>query len=66
MKLSEWLRQTNAIRHFGDNGATGVSDTPQIGVWRVDLWHLSDYVVTSVSGGVVWLAPRRQAGEGDF
>lgn len=25
---------------------------------RADLWHLDDYVVTSVQAGTIWLAPR--------
>lgn len=25
---------------------------------RAELWHLDDFVVTSVSGGAIWLAPR--------
>lgn len=60
MTLEEWT-ETNQIRAkvFDKPGylkmmTVGDRSYPN----RSELWNLSDYVVTSVEGGSIWLAPK--------
>jgi hypothetical protein len=39
---------TSGAKYIHDNMDTG----------RIDLWHLTDYIVSSVCAGVIWLIKR--------
>lgn len=60
MTLKEWEEKTgkHSVRHTG--GGLYV-DRPNPS-WQPDpysdLWHLSDYTVSTVSGPTIWLVPR--------
>jgi hypothetical protein len=57
--LAEWCTRTQVLptHPTTERGAVSVVlDHTHPG--RSDLWHLADYVVSSVSGVVVWLLPR--------
>lgn len=57
MALATWLEgQTITGQRHG--GAYVVPDVRAIEHARTLLWNLSDYVVTSVQGGSIWLMPR--------
>lgn len=58
--LAQWLKNTRAVpvsdsRHLP---AIGIRDDRTIDHDRTWLWALSDYRVTSVSGGTIWLMPK--------
>ena len=57
MTLQEWVESHKRYVHHDDRHQFPyVIDDLQTG--RADLWHLDDHVVTSVSGGSIWLMPR--------
>lgn len=57
--LQEWLIAHAIVpaRDDGDSVAI-VYGTEIQGDTAWELWHLTDYVVTSVTGGAIWLVPR--------
>jgi hypothetical protein len=57
MTLAQWARGNGATVHTHGN-AVWVVDDRRIEHARTQLWDLTDYVVSSVSGGSVWLVPR--------
>lgn len=61
MTLEEWAEKNNAgVRDFNKPGydpMKTVSDRSYPD--RPGIFHLTDYVVTSVSAGTIWLAKRR-------
>lgn len=56
MTLKEWESQAKYAVSRLENGATCVPE--HTGLHYRELWNLSDYVVSSVAGGMVWLTPR--------
>lgn len=55
MTLDQWCTESGAAS-FEFNEAVGV--VGYIGPeWRPILWHVSDYKVSSIAGGVIWLTP---------
>lgn len=60
LTFEQWQDKANftATRHPG--GAYVVPDFTAIEKFRAALWNLSDYVVSSVTGGSIWLVPRHQ------
>jgi hypothetical protein len=62
MTLAEWAEANGTLPHeFNKPGYDKLMTVydrqfPD----RPGLWRLSDYVVTSVTGGTIWLAPRRK------
>jgi len=60
MTLQEWERANGerTMLHHPGLGARfiyyGINPN------RKELWHLSDWRVTSVSGGTIWLLPREE------
>ncbi len=62
MTLDKWLKQPGADKYepFRANaGYVGIADVPAIGHVRTYLWDLSDYRVSSVQAGVIWLVPKK-------
>lgn len=66
MTLKQWLLQTGANKYFplrSHAPSVGIHDTAALdanGV-RSQLWGLSDYRVSTVQAGVIWLAPKEKA-----
>jgi hypothetical protein len=60
--LAEWVNgwQPRYRPIVRETGAIGIHDTADIDRSRVWLFSLSDYVVSSITGGVIWLVPRGQ------
>ncbi len=61
MKLDQWLKNPGADKYapiIKANGCVGIHDVGPIEQVRTYLWDLSDYFVSSVSGGVIWLVPK--------
>lgn len=62
--LAEWAEQNNARVHDynrpGFDPMKTVADRPDLPN-RTELWRLSDYFVSSVEGGTIWLAKRPNA-----
>lgn len=58
MTLIQWAeRYGEMVLRHGTTGAMYVMPKNQAGRW--DLFHLTDYRVSSVSGPVYWLVPAR-------
>lgn len=70
MTLAQWCRSADVkpTHPTTERGAVslclniGCVDAELADEIRHDLWHLSDYCVSSVSGPVVWLVPREKDG----
>lgn len=60
MTLAQWLKGigSNAYAPIVTGPGVGIHDTPHIAYTRTYLWDLSDYYVSSVQAGVIWLLPR--------
>lgn len=59
MTLSEWSSRTGILPTHPTTERSAVSlCVDQLHADRSELWHLADYVVSSVSGPVVWFVPR--------
>jgi hypothetical protein len=59
--LNHWLNWPGPDRYrpiMDHAPAIGIHDVPAIAHDRTWLWALTDYRVSSVSGGVIWLIPR--------
>ncbi len=57
--LEQWLKNTGAYKPITVHApAIGIHDVRSIDHFRTYLWDLSDYYVSSVSGGVIWLVPK--------
>lgn len=64
MTLEQWLKNPGAdkLRPIIDHAPSiGIHDTRAIEHVRTYLWDLSDYRVSSVQAGVVWLTPKQTA-----
>mgnify|MGYP001606331381 CR=1 FL=1 len=62
MKLAQWLKQPGPDRYqpiTAHSPSVGIHDVRAIEHSRTYLWGLDDYFVSSVSGGVIWLVPKR-------
>ncbi len=62
MTLEEWLKDSPVVGRMMPNGEYALPDVLSGAEHRTRAWdlhHLSDYVVTSVIGGSIWLVPRR-------
>jgi hypothetical protein len=58
MTLAEWSEWADVpVRVKGE--ARLVADAETRGMCRTSLWHLDDYLVSSVSAGTIWLTPRQ-------
>lgn len=59
MTLRQWCVSAGVTpiipKHFNSRV---IPDTNQIAPMRTRLWDLSDYLVSSVTGGSIWLVPR--------
>lgn len=62
MTLDQWAEQNGTKPYeFNKPGYDVMMTVPDRSYPdRVGLWHLTDYVVTSVTGGTIWLAKRKQ------
>ena len=60
MTLNEWKQKWDYVVTTHSSGAMVLPDDLVCGA-RSELWHLSDYVVSSVTGGSVWLIKRETA-----
>jgi hypothetical protein len=61
--LAEWLKWPGPSTYapiLAHPPSVGIHDVRAIDADRTWLWALSDYRVTSVSGGVIWLMPKRE------
>jgi hypothetical protein len=59
--LAEWQHMTKVVVTLHTSGAYTVPDYSWLtGQWRWELFHLKDYVVTSVTAGTIWLVERQQ------
>lgn len=61
--LAEWLKWPGPSKHtpvIDHPPSIGIHDTRDIDQDRTWLFALSDYPVSSVSGGVIWLLPREE------
>lgn len=59
MTLAEWSKSAGVTPIIPKQfNSRVIPDTKQIADVRTWLWDLSDYVVSSVSGGSIWLMPR--------
>lgn len=57
--LAEWEHMTKFYVKHHDNGAVSLADSRHINsTWRWELFHLTDYVVSSVTAGTIWLVVR--------
>ncbi len=57
--LEQWLKNPGAYQPITTHApAIGIHDVRSIEHVRTYLWDLSDYHVSSVSGGVIWLVPK--------
>ena len=59
MTLAQWLKGigSNAYSPIVTGPGVGIHDTSHIEHTRTYLWDLSDYYVSSVQAGVIWLLP---------
>jgi len=55
MTLQEWEYIYGKYSYLHESGRVYIIDDNRILEGRTKLWHLDDYKVTSVSGGVIWL-----------
>ena len=64
MTLFEWEVKTGVYVGSHDSGARWVpgSTLRMTDTARRRLWHLDDYLVSSVMGGTIWLVRRRPSG----
>ncbi len=65
MTLQEWSIRFDRVINSGKNGAFWLPDSfsfveIQETKARNELWNLSDYIVSSVSGGTIWLIPHNE------
>ena len=61
--LANWLTFPGADKYapiMAHDPLVGIHDVWAIDHVRTYLWDLSDYVVTAVQAGVIWLAPRER------
>lgn len=59
MTLNEWLARTTCYARIHPSGAICVYDAHQQSPEaKWSLYHLADYVVSSVSGPVTWMVRR--------
>ena len=56
MTLTEWEMKYSRFVRKHKNGQYHIPDF--VGNERADLFHLSDYIVSSVTGGTIWFIPR--------
>jgi hypothetical protein len=61
MTLKEWCATMNILptHPTTEKGAVSVILYKEPHQNQSELWHLDDYTVSSVSGVVVWLVPKR-------
>jgi len=57
MTLQEWSTKFNVVVNQHPNGASYVPITINNSSY-MELWHLSDYLVSSIQAGTIWLVPR--------
>lgn len=60
MTLKQWVEKTGILPTYPTTERDAVSVCISDGIDRYKLWRLSDFVVSSVSGIVVWLVPRKE------
>jgi hypothetical protein len=62
MTLEQWRNsyETHSTGRFHPKGAYVRPDSSDIEHGRTWLWALSDYLVSSVTGGSIWLVPRQE------
>ena len=61
MTLQQWADQHNiVVGQRPDNGPTYVTFPMDSNV-RAELFHLTDFIVSSVTGGVIWLVKKEPA-----
>jgi hypothetical protein len=63
MTAKEWERKYGyALRPHNNKGTLWIPDSQldKKKLMRYDLFHLSDYAVSSITGGSVWLIPRSE------
>lgn len=53
MTLRDWIEQYQRVVHLLPGETGWLPD--YIGPGRAELWHLTDYIVSSVCGGSIWL-----------
>jgi hypothetical protein len=60
MTLAEWAKGWPYVVRPLKDGDTAVftPDSAHDEAYRAKAWHLSDYRVSSVSGGSIWFIPR--------
>jgi hypothetical protein len=66
MTLKQWLKNPGASDYtpiLSHAPSVGIHDTRAIDQVRTYLWGLSDYWVSSVTGGVIWLMPKDEGQE---
>lgn len=56
--LSDWTFMTNVYVKHHPEGTVSLADQHLSSSWRWELFHLTDYVVSSVTAGTIWLSPR--------
>jgi hypothetical protein len=56
--LAEWHLMTNIYVKQHPSGAVSLPDQHLSDYWRWELFHLTDYVVSSVTAGTIWLVER--------
>jgi hypothetical protein len=61
MNLREWVARHGILPTDPTTEKSAISVTTLDADARVDLFHLEDYCVSTVSGAVVWLVPRDPA-----
>jgi hypothetical protein len=59
MTLAEWAERSKYAPRKHASGAYHVPQVEPEDSQRL-LWHLTDYLVSSVTGGSIWLVPRVQ------
>lgn len=59
MTLHEWEQQSGETTHLHPSGARWIAYASLSMDDYRELFHLSDYLVSSVIGGTVWLVPRQ-------
>lgn len=57
MKLAEWIKEYMPNELPGEHG--NISKLVPLNYTNPQLWGLEDYRVTSCTGGMVWLIPRK-------
>lgn len=64
LTLEQWLRQPGPDKMqeiVAHTPAIGIHDGGAIAHQRTELWNLSDYYVSTVTGGVIWLCPKGES-----